>query len=133
MDERDLMLNRLAQDLVPIEKGRTWFEHAADADRLDILSRLAHFCWQARPTREEVGLAVERANLKKSYTPCVIVTKSVPSRHTFERVAGLPLNEQIKSFLLLVAVLNVADGRRRRESCSDGCTHEWHNLPDQPS
>ncbi|MEV0489958.1 DUF5958 family protein [Streptomyces atratus] len=27
---------------------------------------------------------------------------------------------------MLVAVLAIADGRRRERSCADGCGHWWH-------
>ncbi|MFG2431587.1 DUF5958 family protein [Streptomyces sp. NPDC048590] len=36
---------------------------------------------------------------------------------------------------LLIAVLAVADARRRELFCSDGCGHWWHRLsaPDEPA
>nr|WTB36226.1 DUF5958 family protein [Streptomyces sp. NBC_00830] len=39
-----------------------------------------------------------------------------------------PHEERLKSFRLLIAVLAVADGRRRERFCSDGCSHGWHRL-----
>ncbi|WP_225631412.1 DUF5958 family protein [Streptomyces solaniscabiei] len=39
------------------------------------------------------------------------------------------LLERRKAFRLLVAVLAVADERRRERFCSGGCGHWWHNLP----
>jgi len=34
----------------------------------------------------------------------------------------------VKAFRLLVALLGVADKRRRERFCADGCTHAWHRL-----
>ncbi|MFE6483103.1 DUF5958 family protein, partial [Streptomyces sp. NPDC057757] len=39
-----------------------------------------------------------------------------------------PLDERRKAFRLLVAVLAIADGRRRERFCSGGCGHWWHSL-----
>ncbi|MEW2406363.1 DUF5958 family protein [Streptomyces griseoviridis] len=39
-----------------------------------------------------------------------------------------PHDGRLKSFRLLIAVLAVADGRRRERFCSDGCGHAWHRL-----
>ena len=133
MDERDVLLNRLAQDATPQVAGSTWFEQATPADRAAALERLALFCWQAHPTATEVEVAVGRSGLKKTHTPCVmLLSAQTLGQHPFRRVAQLPANEQAKAFALLLAVLGVADSRRRQVHCTGGCTHEWHNLPPLP-
>lgn len=49
-------------------------------------------------------------------------------------VLNLPQDERIKAFRLLVALLSVADERRRARFCADGCSHTWHHLePDTGS
>ncbi|MFJ4692452.1 DUF5958 family protein [Streptomyces sp. NPDC088766] len=46
------------------------------------------------------------------------------------KIASLtPLGERRKAFRLPVAVLAVADGRRRDHFCSHGRGHRWHHLP----
>ncbi|MEU3134681.1 DUF5958 family protein [Streptomyces sp. NPDC006854] len=45
------------------------------------------------------------------------------------KIASLtPHDERLKSFRLLIAVLAVADERRRERFCSDGCGHARHRL-----
>ncbi|MEV0324650.1 DUF5958 family protein [Streptomyces sp. NPDC050658] len=39
-----------------------------------------------------------------------------------------PLDGRREAFRLLVAVLAIADGRRRERYCSDGSGHWWHSL-----
>ncbi|GGU61307.1 DUF5958 family protein [Streptomyces lavendofoliae] len=47
----------------------------------------------------------------------------------FGKIAGLaPPDRRRKAFRLLIAVLAIADGRRRERFCSDGCSHWWHRL-----
>ena len=133
MDDRDVLLNRLAQAASPQLAGAAWFDQATPADRTDALERLALFCWQAHPTIAEVELAVNRSGLKRTHTPCVmLLSAQTLGHHPFRRVAELPANEHTKAFALLLAVFSVADARRRREHCADGCTHDWHNLPQLP-
>lgn len=45
-----------------------------------------------------------------------------------EIAALAPLNERRKAFSLLIAVLVIADARRRERFCSDDCSHQWHRL-----
>ncbi len=44
------------------------------------------------------------------------------------KVINSPRNERIKIFRLLVALLGVADERRRIRFCAGGCGHAWHHL-----
>ena len=44
------------------------------------------------------------------------------------KIINLPPDERVKAFRLLVALLGVADDRRRRRFCADGCGHAWHHL-----
>ncbi|MGW2378501.1 DUF5958 family protein [Kitasatospora sp. NPDC001683] len=44
------------------------------------------------------------------------------------KIIHLPQDERIKSFRLLVALLGVADERRRVRFCASGCRHGWHHL-----
>jgi len=133
MDDRDVLLNRLAQDASPQLVGAAWFNQGTPADRTDALERLALFCWQAHPTLAEVELAVGRSGLKRTHTPCaILLSAQTLGHHPFRRVAELPANEQEKAFTLLLAVLSVADARRRQDHCAGGCTHDWHKLPQLP-
>lgn len=129
MDERDALLNRMAQLDAPQAAGAAWFERASQEERSDALERLALFCWQAHPTPAEVEVAANRSGLKSTHTPCVMLLSAQSlGQHPFRRVAELPANEQAKAFTLLLSVLAVADARRRRDQCGNGCTHDWHNL-----
>ncbi|WP_327739315.1 DUF5958 family protein [Streptomyces nojiriensis] len=44
------------------------------------------------------------------------------------KIINLPQDERVKSFRLLVALLGVADKRRRERFCADWCGHAWHRL-----
>jgi len=61
-------------------------------------------------------------------TPAVLITRGRIDQQP-GKIAGLaPLDERRTAFRLLIAVLAIADARRRERYCSDGCGHWWHRL-----
>ncbi|MDF3300906.1 DUF5958 family protein [Streptomyces tropicalis] len=45
------------------------------------------------------------------------------------KIASLaPIDERRKAFRLLIAVLTIADERRRERFYSGGCDHWWHRI-----
>ncbi|MFF3677521.1 DUF5958 family protein [Streptomyces sp. NPDC002120] len=49
-----------------------------------------------------------------------------PPRYGF---SGLPADEHVTAFRVLVSVFGAADTRRRETYCKGACGHAWHNLP----
>nr|WP_280900806.1 DUF5958 family protein [Streptomyces sp. SAI-133] len=87
---------------------------------------LAGFCIQARATSEDGPESIRRAGIRPTHTPAVLITRG----HLTEQLAKIikiPPDERVKAFRLLIALLGVADDRRRR-FCADGCGHAWHHL-----
>ncbi|MFJ4807792.1 DUF5958 family protein [Streptomyces longwoodensis] len=128
MNKRDVLLNELAQGLRPMAEGIEWFDSLGQDEQSDVLLFLRHHCVQARAVPEDAQEAVRRARLRPTHTPAVLI-----SHGRFEeqlgKIAGLvPLDERRKAFRLLIAVLAIADARRREHFCSSGCSHGWHRL-----
>ncbi|MFJ7270982.1 DUF5958 family protein [Streptomyces sp. NPDC099050] len=66
--------------------------------------------------------------LRPTHTPAVLIVRG-PIRHQLAKIIALtPLDERRKAFRLLVALLGIADERRRERFCSGGCGHWWHQL-----
>ncbi|MFJ4624966.1 DUF5958 family protein [Streptomyces sp. NPDC088847] len=123
-----VILNQLAQELRPMSQGIQWFESLSAEEQSTTLRLLSQFCVQARATTEDGPESVRRAGLRATHTPAVLITRG-PMDRQLGKIAGLtPHDERLKSFRLLIAVLAVADGRRRERFCSNGCGHEWHRL-----
>ncbi|WP_327359936.1 DUF5958 family protein [Streptomyces sp. NBC_01296] len=128
MTERDVMLNELAQGLRPMSRGIEWFDALGPEEQSEALLFLRHHCVQARAVTEDGPESVRRAGLRPTHTPAVLITRG-RIEHQLGKIASLtPLDERRKAFRLLVAVLAIADGRRRERFCSDGCGHWWHRL-----
>lgn len=111
-----------------MSQGIQWFESLSAEEQSTTLRLLSQFCVQARATTEDGPESVRRAGLRATHTPAVLIARG-PMDRQLGKIAGLtPHDERLKSFRLLIAVLAVADGRRRERFCSDGCGHEWHHL-----
>ncbi|WP_329449560.1 DUF5958 family protein [Streptomyces sp. NBC_01724] len=123
-----VVLNELAQELRPMSEGIEWFESLSAAEQSDTLRLLSHFCIQARAATEDGPESIRRAGLRATHTPAVLIARGRIDQQLGKIVGLTPHDERLKSFRLLIAVLAVADGRRRERFCSDGCSHEWHRL-----
>jgi hypothetical protein len=136
--ELDIYLNQLAQGVKPLSAGEQWFLQLPEEAQVDALRRLASHAMQAGAVGNDVAAAVSASGLKSSYTPCSMLTAhtkdqlaSSALRVAMSRVIALPAPERRKTFLLLIALLSVAD-RRRRERDFDPARHWWHrDLSDE--
>jgi hypothetical protein len=124
-----LKLNQIAQGLLPWSLGVSWFTGLLPSDQKSVLRDLAYITNQAHPRAEEVEPAMRLAGLKSTFTPCVLVSKGLSPERAFHKIVSLPETEWENSFRLLLALLSVADARRRTAHCAQGCSHEWHQLP----
>ncbi|MFF3402980.1 DUF5958 family protein [Streptomyces sp. NPDC002659] len=128
MTERDVMLNELARGLRPMSQGVEWFDALIPEEQSETLRDLSQHCIQARVVAEDGPESIRRAGLRPTHTPAVLITRGRMEMQ-LDKVASLtPLDERRKAFRLLIAVLAIADGRRRDRFCSDGCGHWWHRL-----
>ncbi|MFI0901578.1 DUF5958 family protein [Streptomyces sp. NPDC020983] len=127
MDERTVMLNELAQGLRPLGQGVEWFEALPPEGQFEVLRDLGGHCIQARTTVEDGPESVRLAGIRPTHTPAVLITRGQLTGQ-LTKIINLPQDERVKAFRLLVALLGVADKRRRERFCADGCTHAWHQL-----
>lgn len=127
MSDLSVALNRLAQNLDPLDRGVGWFNGLSVDARRSALRELSTFLLQAHPTAEEIESAVARSDLRRTATPVVLLRRS-NLRDSLAKIANLPTPELERSFRLLVLLLGISDGRRKRNTCADGCSHWWHNL-----
>ncbi|KAI9129574.1 DUF5958 family protein [Acaryochloris sp. CCMEE 5410] len=128
LTDSELQLNRIAQGLVKESEGILWFEGLLPVQRQQVLIDLARMCDQSHPRNDEVSKAIAYAQLKPTFTPCILLKSANPPEKGLYKIIALPESEQIKSFRLLIALFAISDARRREAHCKDGCSHEWHNL-----
>ncbi|MFJ3882624.1 DUF5958 family protein [Streptomyces sp. NPDC090077] len=128
VNERDVLLNELAQGLRPMSEGIEWFDSLGPDEQSVVLLFLRHHCIQARAVAADAPESIRRAGLRPTHTPAVLISRGRIDEQ-LGKIAGLrPRDERRKAFRLLTAVLTVADARRRELYCSGGCGHWWHHL-----
>lgn len=123
--DHEIFLNQLAQGIQSLHSGKAWFSGFSVEERLDLLRLLSHMALQAGAREEDVPPAIERSQLRRSYAPCVLLLKG-GLRGQIAKVLALPSEEYEKAFVLLLALLTIADTRRRESRCAGGCLHWWH-------
>jgi len=128
-----MMLNRVAQGRLPFTDAVRWFESLPEVEQPGWLRTVALMCHQAHPCGEEIDPAITLAELKPTFTPCVMVRSAVQPEHALNRIADLPADERQKAFRLMFALYCIADTRRRQTQCKNGCSHEWHNFDRNPA
>ncbi|HEX3785310.1 MAG TPA: DUF5958 family protein [Pseudonocardiaceae bacterium] len=121
------MLNELAQGVLPLAEGVTWFESVDTGERCQILRSLALYCLQARATAQDVPESIRAAGIRPTDTPAVLIARG-PTEQQLGKIIRLPEDEWVKAFRLLAALFAAADARRRERWCAAGCAHAWHHL-----
>lgn len=125
----EIILNKVAQNRMPIEDAISSFQQLQPTEQRQKLETLLMMVQQSHPTEEAVRSAIENAPVKQSVTPAVLLrTQSL--KIAMNKIATLPVTEHRNAFAVLMSVFQVADTIRRENECREGCTHEWHNLPD---
>ena len=122
------LLNRVAQGRLPFADAVQWFESLPEAEQPGWLKTIAFMCHQSHPLREEIDPAITLAELKPTFTPCVLIRTTEQPERALDRIAELPADERQKAFRLMFALYCVADTRRRQTQCKNGCSHERHNF-----
>lgn len=127
MNGRAVVLNESAQGIRPLAQGVSWFEGLAEPEQFDVLRDLSGYCIQARATSEDAAESIRRAGIRPTHTPAVLLTRGRLTEQ-LAKIINLPQDERTKAFRLLVALLAVADERRRARFCAEDCRHAWHHL-----
>lgn len=123
--ETELVANEVAQGLRTLDDGTAWFSGLSLPQRERALRQVAGYAMQAHITAADGRVGVARSGVKATANPCVMICMD-PPRYGF---AGLPADEHVRAFRVLVSVFAVADTRRRETHCRGTCGHSWHNLP----
>ena len=126
-----IVLNQLAQGIVSDSEGDVGFRTKDVNDQRRVLLGLNGLVLQASPRMDDAPLAISEARLAHTLTPCVLIMKPDLGSQ-LSKLARLPEPELPRAFRLLVKLLGVADGRRRREKPRDLVNHWWHRDLSDP-
>ncbi|MEV5239806.1 DUF5958 family protein [Streptomyces cinnamoneus] len=125
--EPERIINELAQGVRGMDDGVAWFSGLPEDARDAVLREVVLCISQAHPTAEEARASVARSGLKVTANPAVMIQRA-PLMERVGRIAGLPADEHVNAFRLLIALFSIADTRRRETECRGQCGHDWHHL-----
>ncbi|MEU9720989.1 DUF5958 family protein [Streptomyces sp. NPDC047976] len=127
--QTELVVNQIAQERRTLDDGVAWFSRLPLESRREVLQQVGGYAMQAHITAADGRAGVARSGVKPTANPSVMICMD-PPRYGFY---GLPADEHVKAFRVLVSVFAVADTRRRQTYCKGTCGHPWHNLPTTPA
>ncbi|WP_329286867.1 DUF5958 family protein [Streptomyces sp. NBC_00691] len=122
--ETGRIVNEIAQGFRTLDAGVSWFSGLVPTLQEMVLQEVAGHAMQAHITAADGHAGVARSGVKPTANPSVMICMD-PPRYGF---AGLPSDEHVKAFRVLVSVFAVTDTRRRETNCKGACRHAWHNL-----
>lgn len=131
MLEQEIFLNQLAQGVRNVDEGQNWFAALSMEEQRGVLTALANMAVQAGALKSDAVKAIESAQMKPTYTPCVLLQRDNLAVQ-LAKIVNLEGDEQRKSFKLLLALFRIADARRRTVQCVQGCNHWWHRDLSDP-
>jgi hypothetical protein len=130
--EESKFINSITQGVQSIEDGKNWFKDLLPEKQFEILREISAYIQQAGARETDVPEAIEKAQVKETYTPCALL-KNGRLKMQLVKVLNLPSAEYLKSFSILISLLSIADTRRRNNQCKDGCSHWWHQPLTKPN
>ncbi|MEM7247105.1 MAG: DUF5958 family protein [Acidobacteriota bacterium] len=102
----------LAATRPSLRQATEWFAALGDDGRTEALEAIAACCRELRPRQSEVVTAAERAGLRDSDEPCVILKRSSMPERAIPRVLRLQAeHDRSKAFALLLALFSIAKER----------------------
>ncbi len=121
----DIRLNRAAQGIDPVAQLASAFDLWPEQVRRDALRRVVLLALQAGARAEDATAAVVTSGVKPRRTAAVLIVKADLGAQ-LGKIVNLPATELRDGLLLALALLAIADGRRRATRCAGGCSHWWH-------
>ena len=117
-----IFINQLSQGIHSVEEGIGWFEELTNQEQFEVIETLIFFLLQAGAVGSDVETAISESGMKSTFTPCQLLLKAhreeprgnhLMKQILIYKVLGLPANERLKTFRLLVHLFRVADIRKR--------------------
>ncbi|MFL4950509.1 DUF5958 family protein [Streptomyces sp. MMS24-I31] len=121
------IINEVAQGIHSLDEAVDWFSALDEGERDSVLREIVLYSIQVHVTTEDGRAGLARSGVKATMTPAVLIVRE-PILEQIGKIAGLPSNEHVKAFRVLLSTFAVADTRRRETECRGSCSHAWHNL-----
>ena len=117
-----IKINKFGQGLISWDLLLDNFDTLEVVAKKNYLKELNVLIAQSKPKIEDIEVVIQESGLKKTYTPCVLLSKGV-SGAVLDKIAELPEQELGKSIRLLLSLFKQA--YKRRFSEEKGNPDKW--------
>jgi hypothetical protein len=131
MDQKELIINKIAQDKIDFHLGlHLLLEDDYNFEQL--FSTLHNYIFNSILEKSDYNSetyqkAINSIPLRQTFTSVVILKRFSP-KIAFYKLASLPENENKKTITCLLWIFKITDTERRNTECKNGCGHFWHEL-----
>lgn len=130
--DEEIFLNQFLQGLFSLEQMNEWFDKHDKLERKNIINNLFYMFVQSHPTYAEIEEAALSIKKVKSTPAIKLLNRNKPYQSFGHEVSDLPECELQTTFDILLLTFAKADARRKKQECSNGCSHWWHkDLSDE--
>ncbi len=127
LSEEAIIINKIAQNKMSIDKGIKWFERGNIDFQKSIVFITKFYLEQSNPNQILINESIQFIPLNQKCKP-VSIFKTMTFKNATLAVNDLPDQELKNSFITLITLFKHTDTHRRNTLCKQGCDHEWHNL-----
>ncbi|HRQ70516.1 MAG TPA: DUF5958 family protein [bacterium] len=122
-----IIINQYSQGIVEKSRLLDWYKSLKLEDQQSIIPQIWSLALQAKAREEDVAPAVEKAQLKLSNNPVVMLKSAKePFSNRGYNLAKLKDKVLVQAFMLIIECFVVADKRKKTTDCANGCEHWWH-------
>ena len=102
MDCDDLLFNKVAQNKELVQKAIDYYDVSYHQKRVEITNKLLFLLMQASPSNESINEGIIRSNIKKPYTPVIILQKNTLN-NAIQKIKDLSSEKDLRiSFILML-------------------------------
>ncbi|MBK8252959.1 MAG: hypothetical protein IPK82_09850 [Polyangiaceae bacterium] len=123
--ELDILINQVAQGHVGALNAWSEISTLSMEEIRGALRRVNALAQQAGIVESDIPEALMKSGVKPTRTAAVLVQKGSLGVQ-LARITTLPNADLRDGWLISLALLSIADARRRATKCKESCLHWWH-------
>jgi len=113
--EIQILVNKFGQNLISINEILNYFQQLDIKEKPIFLLDISNLIIQMKVVDMDIDSAIFQANLKPSFTPCVMIKKGIKN-NTFQEIIKLPQSEFDKILLLFLSLFKIGYQRNIKEN-----------------
>ncbi len=110
--EQEILINQYGQNLISIEVLLENYKISDIENKRIYLHHLVTLIIQSKCMNSDISQAISNSNLKKTFTPCVLLEGGEVKYYNLKKIISLPDYELDKTLVLLLHLFKIGYNRR---------------------